>query len=143
MLNKTSFVELNKIKTARIVLFGSGNVAKKTVRKIGRDRIAFIADNSKNLQGEKYEGIDIKSPNEIQKGDFVIINSTAILEISEQPRGIGLKENVDFTISPILNDLLAISDLEQIKQNFILLVARYHKMTNHKPVEACIIVKLR
>ena len=70
---------------------------KKTVRKIGRDRVAFIADNSKNLQGEKYEGIDIKSPNEIQKGDFVIINSTAISDISEQLRGIGLEENIDFT----------------------------------------------
>lgn len=118
MLNKTSFVELNKIKNTRIVLFGSGNIAKKTVRKIGRERVAFIADNSSNLQGEQYEGIDIKSPNKIQKGDFVIINSTAISDISEQLRSMGLLDNVDFTISPILNDLLAISDLEQIKTEF-------------------------
>lgn len=118
MLNKTSFVELNKVQNERIILFGSGNVAKKTIRKIGKARIAFIADNSTNLQGEQYEGIDIKSPDEIQEGDFVIICSTAISDISDQLREKGLNDNLGFTISPILNDLLAISDLEQIKTEF-------------------------
>tara|TARA_B100000963_G_scaffold335460_1_gene329597 strand:+ start:603 stop:1796 length:1194 start_codon:yes stop_codon:yes gene_type:complete len=118
MLNKTTFVELNKVQKKKIVLFGSGNVAKKTIRKIGRERISYIADNSTNLQGEQYEEIDIKAPIEIKKGDFVIICSTAISDISEQLKGMGLIDNVDFTISPILNDLLAISDLEQIATEF-------------------------
>ncbi len=118
MLNKTSFVELNKIEKEKIVLFGSGNIAKKTIRKIGKSKVAFIADNSTNLQGEQYEGIDILAPSSINNDFFVIICSTAISEISSQLISMGLKENIDFTISPILNDLLAISDLEQIETTF-------------------------
>lgn len=118
MLNKTSFVELNKLNYKKVVLFGSGNVAKKTIRKLGREKIAFIADNSTNLQGEQYEGIDIYAPAKISKDDFVIICSTAISDISDQLRGFGLVDNSNFTISPILNDLLAISDLEQINTTF-------------------------
>lgn len=118
MLEKTSFTEINKKKNRKIVLFGSGNIAKKTIRKIGTERISFIADNSENLQGKQYEGIDIYAPSQIKKDSFVIICSTAISEISSQLEKQGLISNQNFTISPILNDLLAISDLEQINTSF-------------------------
>ena len=116
-LNKTSFVEINKNKKP-IVLFGSGNIAKKNIRKIGKAKIAFIVDNSTDLQGTKYEGFEIYSPKIISKDNFVIICSTAISSISNQLLNSGLLENKDFVISPILNDLLAISELEQLNLEF-------------------------
>lgn len=112
MLTKTSFLEINKGIDRRIVLFGSGNIAKKTIRKLGHKRIAFIVDNSTNLQGTEYEGLDVKSPAEITHKHLVLICSTAIREIAEQLESFGLSPNVDFLISPILNDLLAIEELE-------------------------------
>lgn len=119
MLNKTSFVELNKIIDRKIILFGSGNMAKKTIRKVGAGNVAFIVDNSENLQGEFYEGFEVKSPEHVSNAYFVIICSTAISDIGNQLEGYGLQPNSDFTISPILNDLLAISELEQLQSTFL------------------------
>ncbi len=119
MLNKTSFVELHKQIDRKIILFGSGNMAKKTIRKIGAKNIAFIVDNSENLQGEFYEGFEIKTPKQVSKEYFIIICSTAISDIGNQLESYGLTANIDFTISPILNDLLAISELEQLQTSFL------------------------
>ena len=118
MLEKTTFIELNKKAKKQIVLFGSGNITKKTIRKIGAANIKYIVDNSLNLQGQKYEGIDILSPSILSQDDFVIICSTAITDISKQLTELGLSENSNYVISPILNDLIAISDLEQIETKF-------------------------
>lgn len=118
MLDKTSFVEINKRNSKPIVLFGSGNIAKKTIRKIGKEKIEFIVDNSTNLQGTEYDGLPIVSPQKITSGFFIIICSTAISDISEQLSKFGLNENLDYTISPVLNDLLAISELEQLETEF-------------------------
>jgi hypothetical protein len=119
MLNKTTFIELNKQLDRKIILFGSGNMAKKTIRKIGANNVAFIVDNSENLQGEIYEGFEIKHPSHVSKDYFIIICSTAISDIGNQLEGYGLLPNKDFTISPILNDLLAISELEQLQASFL------------------------
>lgn len=118
MLNKTSFVEINKKNTRSIVLFGSGNIAKKTIRKIGINDIEFIVDNSTNLQETEYCGLQVLSPEKITNKYFIIICSTAISDISNQLLSYGLEENTDFAISPILNDLLAISELEQLETEF-------------------------
>jgi hypothetical protein len=117
MIAKTSFIELSKRKLDNVVLFGSGNVAKKTLRSLVSANFKFIADNSRNLQGEQYEGLDIISPEEISKEAFIIICSTAIVEISEQLIKLGFGET-QFAISPVLNDLIAIADLEQIETEF-------------------------
>lgn len=119
MLNKTTFIELNKHIDRKIILFGSGNIAKKTIRKVGANKVAFIVDNSENLQGQTYEGFDIKNPTHVSNDYFIIICSTAISEIGTQLEGFGLQPNIDFTISPILNDLLAISELEQLQTSFL------------------------
>lgn len=118
MLNKTSFVELNKISKKKYVLFGSGNIANKTLRKLGSDTVDFIVDNSENLQGQKYAGLDIKHPDEICDEHFILICSTAINSISKQLESYNFSPNTDFAISPILNDLLAISDLENLNTSF-------------------------
>ena len=111
--NKTSFVEINRNKKP-IVLFGAGNIAKKTIRKIGKSNISFIVDNSTDLQGTKFDDLNIYSPEKITSGHYVIICSTAISSIAEQVRNYGLLENEGFVISPILNDLMAITELEEL-----------------------------
>lgn len=117
-LGKTSFIEISKRIKKPIVLFGSGNISKKTIRKLGIESIAFIVDNSENLQNTTYEKLDVKSPNEISKDNYVLICSTAIREISMQLEALGLSANEDFAISPILNDILAIQELENLNVNF-------------------------
>ena len=118
MLKRTTFNQIRKGGEKKYVLFGSGNIAKKTIRKLGTSNILFIADNSKNLQGSSFSGINIQSPDKISSEHFVIICSTAIREISSQLMVFGLSENENFVISPILNDLLAINDLEQLNRVF-------------------------
>jgi hypothetical protein len=117
-LDKTSFIEISKRTKKKIVLFGSGNISKKTIRKLGKESIAFIVDNSENLQNTTYEELEVKSPNEISKDNYVLICSTAIREIAHQLEGLGLIANKDFAISPILNDLLAIQELENLDKTF-------------------------
>ncbi len=118
MLNKTSFQELSKKNKRQYVLFGSGNIAKKTAAKVGANKVSFIVDNSTNLQGSEFEGLQVKSPNVLTKNHFILICSTAISDISVQLNELGLVDNIDFAISPILNDLLAISELENKETSF-------------------------
>ncbi|MEX2411820.1 MAG: DUF4915 domain-containing protein [Candidatus Paceibacterota bacterium] len=118
MLHKTSFIDINKKNRRPIVLFGSGNIAKKTIRKIGKENIAFIVDNSLNLQGTSFKGLQVNKPEELSEKYFVVICSTAISAISAQLQQMSFIENDDFTISPVLNDLLAIEELENLQSTF-------------------------
>lgn len=116
-LETVSFSDIDR--TSRpIVLFGSGNITKKTLRRIEDDSVSFIADNSENIQGETYEGYDIRPPDEITADHFVIITSTAIVDISEQLKGFGFEPQDDFVVSPVLNDRIAISELEHLETEF-------------------------
>ena len=115
-LEKTTFTQINSRNEKQIILFGAGNIATKTLRKIDQSRVVFIVDNSKNLQGTRFANFDILDPENIKAGAQVIICSTAIADISLQLESLGLVANVDFVISPILNDLLAIDELERLDQ---------------------------
>jgi hypothetical protein len=117
-LATASFAEIDKIADKPIVLFGSGNIAKKTLRNIEAESVEFIADNSKNLQGETYKGFPIRSPEEITSDHFVIITSTAIVDIAEQLKAYELTPQDDFVVSPTLNDRIAINELENIETEF-------------------------
>ena len=114
MLNKTNFRDLNRRQTKGFVLFGSGNIAKKTILKLQGLNVKFIVDNSKNLQGTDFLNLNVKSPNQLTKGYTIIICSTAIKEISQQLNEMGLEPELDYVISPVLNDLLAIEELEKL-----------------------------
>ena len=107
ILEKSSFVEINKRNSKRIILFGSGNIAEKTIQKVGVSNIECIVDNSADLQGTEYQGLQIKSPVVITEKHFIIICTTAISEITLQLLDLNLKPNKDFIISPVLNDLLS------------------------------------
>jgi hypothetical protein len=117
-LPTSSFAEIDKLSGDQIVLFGSGNIAKKTLRELDPGTVAFIADNSENLQGGMYQGHPIRDPGEITQDHFVIITSTAILDISEQLMAYDLVPMDDFVVSPVLNDRIAITELENIQTEF-------------------------
>jgi hypothetical protein len=117
-LTKSSFNEINKKADDSFVLFGSGNIAKKTIKKIDSDSVEFIADNSKDLQGQTYLELPIRDPEEISSDNFVIITSTAITDIAEQLKWYGLEPNEDFVISPELNDRIGINQLETLQTEF-------------------------
>ena len=114
-LEKITFNYLQSIKNKKIVLFGSGNIAEKTIRKGEGLDIDFIVDNSKNLQNSNFLNYDILDPKNINQNHIILICSTAISDISDQLDSFGMKPNIDYFISPILNDLLAIEELENIK----------------------------
>lgn len=121
MLNKISFSELNNLllKKDKIIFFGSGNITKKTLRKVPKEKVKCIVDNSENLQGQSFQEIPIRNPNSLKKENaLIIICSTAVSDISIQLQNLGFSPNIDFCISPLLNDLLAIKDLEEIKTKF-------------------------
>ena len=114
-LEKITFNYLQSIKNKKIILFGSGNIAEKTIRKGINLNIDFIVDNSKNLQNTNFMDYKVLSPDKINENHIVLICSTAISDISNQLLKYGLKPNGNFFISPILNDLLAIDELENIE----------------------------
>jgi hypothetical protein len=116
MLERTTFQNISKALRKPIVIFGSGNVASKTIQKLDRSKIAFIVDNAAVEQGKTYEGFNVTNPNNLTKDHFIIICSSGVTEISEQLINFGFEANTDFVISPILNDLLMINKLEQLKQ---------------------------
>jgi hypothetical protein len=115
-LEKVSFFELESFINKPIVLFGAGNIAKKTIRKIGLNKIDFIVDNASNLHGTEYLGVPVKSPENLNKNHYVIVCSTAISAISSQLNELKFKPKLDYCLSPILNDLLAIQELEELEQ---------------------------
>ena len=116
-LSKSNFNSIFS-KERKITLFGSSEIARKTFRKISKERIACVVDNSKNLQGSNFEDIIIQNPNDIPNHSYILICSTAITPISEQLIKMGFTPEKDFTISPILNDLLIIEELENLKSDF-------------------------
>ena len=117
-MEKTSFALLNKNNQRKIVLFGCGKVAEKSLKKLGKDKVAFIIDNSSAAQQSLFHGLEVKPPKTATKEFFVLICSTDIANISTQLVSLGLLPDIDFSCSPILNDILAVSELEQLNCKF-------------------------
>lgn len=113
-LNKNSFGK-------KIVLFGAGSIAEKTSRLFrGRD-IVSIVDNASNLWGKNELGVEILSPESIKNNtnSFVVICTTSFSEVSDQLDSYGLNRGSDYCVSPILNDLRIISDLESVSKKML------------------------
>ncbi len=124
MNNKfSSFQEISKkTKGRQIFLFGAGNISHKTIRKMD-GRIECIFDNSANLWGTVQVGLNVLSPKKILSdytNPFFIICTTSFIEVSEQLSKLGFMAGQDFVISPILNDLIVIDDLETVRINLLL-----------------------
>ena len=118
-LNKKNFQELSELTERKFVLFGSGNIAGKTLRNLPKETVEFVVDNSTSLQGTSYKGLPVREPGAICKDShIVLICSTAVSAISQQLESMGLGENCDYYMSPTINDLLAIDKLENISSDF-------------------------
>jgi hypothetical protein len=118
----TTIQDLNKqSKNRSILLFGAGPIAEKTARKFKKLHVAAIADNAKNLWGKMELGVEILAPNMITDLDnvYVVICTTSFAEVSSQLKGYGLKNQVDYCVSPLLNDLRIIDDLENISTSML------------------------
>lgn len=120
VVNKTSFNDLARaFMDAPIVLFGSGNIAEKTLRQIDRSRVRYIVDNSASLQGGVFQGLDVIKPDEADlSGALVLICSTAISDIAAQLESMGVDIEGSVRVSPLLNDLIAIKSLEELQLDF-------------------------
>ena len=108
-----------------VVTFGAGNISDKTRRIVPDGQVAYIADNSDNLWGHIEEGAEVCNPErirtELSEGQcpFVIITTTSFVEVSNQLAGFGLTPGEDYIVSPVLNDLRIISELESIERTMI------------------------
>ncbi len=107
----------------KIILFGAGNIAEKTSRIIDLNQLDSIIDNSKNLHGNIQIGVEVRSIeylNNISKDEiFIIICTTSFFEVSNQLYNLGLKPFDHFIVSPLLNDLKVIDEMESINKQLI------------------------
>jgi len=118
----TTIQDLNTCSLGKkIVLFGAGSIAEKTLRLLNEGRVGSIVDNASNLWTKRELGVEIMSPESIKNEDnlFIVICTTSFSEVSDQLKGYGLKSGSDYCISPILNDLRIISDLESISKKML------------------------
>jgi hypothetical protein len=120
----TTKQEINKLsKDKNIILFGAGNIAEKTTRIISQDKLFAIVDNSSNLSGEVQFGVKIYSPTFLEtdngKKSLIIITTTSFSDVSSQLEKMGFIPSIDFIVSPVLNDLRVIDELESVERTLI------------------------
>ena len=109
-----------KSKGRPIVFFGGDNIAEKTKRMLTQKAISAIVDNASNLWGELQLGLKVQSPEYLKtdkgKKSFIVICTTSFMQVSRQLKEMGFVSNEDFIVSPVLNDLRIIDELETIQQ---------------------------
>jgi hypothetical protein len=112
-----------KSKGKKIVLFGSGIIAEKTTRILINSTISAIVDNASNLWGQLQQGVEIVSPEFLQtpagENSLVIICTTSFVEVSEQLENMGFNGENDYFVSPVINDLRIIDELETISKRML------------------------
>lgn len=116
----TTKQDINRLsKDKNIILFGAGNIAEKTTRIIPYNKLFAIVDNSTNLSGDIQFGVEVQSPNFLKRENakecLIIITTTSFSDVSLQLEELGFIPSVDFIVSPVLNDLRIIDELESIE----------------------------
>ena len=114
----------NNLNKRKIILFGAGDIAQKTHRITKDFQVSFIIDNAENLWNTADDTIslDIKDPSIIKKKYnkyFIIICTTSYREVANQLIDYNYELDKDFIVSPILNDLRTIDEIEQLEQKLI------------------------
>jgi len=112
----SSFQELTAASKGRtIALFGAGNIATKTSRRLG-PKFSFILDNNPAMWDLSELDVKIRNPEILKNADaekpFIVICTTSFKEISAQLIELGYQPMRDFMLSPILNDLRIIFQME-------------------------------
>ena len=117
----TTFADVNMRGRGRpIVLAGAGNIADKTLRRI--KGVTGIVDNNPNLHGETQAGLSIAQPDSLKDATprpFVVICTTSFVEVGEQLVSFGLTPGQDFVVSPVLNDLRIIAEMESLEETVL------------------------
>ncbi|GGE30597.1 hypothetical protein GCM10011367_01130 [Marinicauda pacifica] len=117
----TTFADVNGRGRGRpIVLAGAGNIATKTLRRVRG--VTGIVDNNPNLQGQSQAGLEIAKPDTLRALDprpFVVICTTSFVEVGEQLAGYGFTPGTDFVVSPVLNDLRIIAEMEALEETVL------------------------
>jgi hypothetical protein len=114
--------DLNKnSKGRKIVLFGAGPISEKTARILDGYKIDSIVDNAPNLWGKIELNVEILPPKSIYEKDnsYIVICTTSFAEVSAQLNSYGLNSGTDYCVSPILNDLRVINELEGISKKIL------------------------
>lgn len=104
----------------KIVLFGSGVIAEKSLKK----NPCFIVDNNPDLQGTLFHGIEIKAPNTIRGLSDkyrIIICTSSVSEVRSQLEAYGYEWGRDAQLSGYLAEKLEIANLES--QRFDILIS--------------------
>ncbi len=122
-LSFSSFKDLAQRRQGReLVLFGAGDISAKTARKLDGAH-AFLVDNNSNLWNSKEGDILIREPETLKakgpKGYFIVICTTSFMEVSTQLQGMGFRPTEDYMVSPILNDLRIIGEMESCKAKLV------------------------
>lgn len=119
----TTLQDINKKSVGRdIVLFGSGIIAEKTARILSDKKIVAIVDNASNLWGQKQLAVEIRSPQYLQKegkNSFIIICTTSFVEVAAQLDSFGMIPEDNYFVSPVMNDLRIIDELETIEKKML------------------------
>lgn len=100
-----------------LVLWGAGNIAVKTIRRVAGS-VAFVCDNSANMWGGNQDGIEIIDPASLKalcENAYVVICTTSFREVSRQLDSLGYRAGGDYMVSPILNDLRIIEEMEGLE----------------------------
>lgn len=120
----TNLQDINKRSEGKsIVLFGSGIIAEKTSRILTGKKISDIVDNASNLWGQEQLGVVIRNPEFLNTDEnqnfFIIICTTSFVEVASQLEGFGLVPDKNFCVSPVINDLRIIDELETIQKRML------------------------
>lgn len=119
----SSFSSINRESGQRkFVFFGAGNIAAKTFRKINKTELLSIVDNSLNLWGDEQLGVRVISPDElaaITPRPYVVITTTSFSDVATQLDQLGFEAGKDYQVSPILNDLIVIDNIERLEKRLI------------------------
>jgi hypothetical protein len=105
-----------------LALFGAGNIASKTRRKLKDVDMVAIFDNASDHWGGEELGVVISNPEDwadFPNRPYILITTTSVREVSEQLISMGLSSGTDFAVSPVLNDLRIIDELESIERRLM------------------------
>jgi len=117
--------ELNQKASGRkLVFFGkSGDWAVKTKKKINTPA-AYMVDNSPNLIGLKFEGLEIVHPHRLLEEDkeklFVVITTGGYESVVKQLVDLNLTPGEHFCCTPELNGLRVISEIRSHEQRLLI-----------------------
>tara|TARA_B100000780_G_scaffold279220_1_gene256670 strand:- start:8202 stop:9359 length:1158 start_codon:yes stop_codon:yes gene_type:complete len=96
----------------KLVLFGIGTIAEKTLKKI-KEKPSLIVDNNPGTWGMYFAGVKVQSPKVLEGMDSaqVIICTTSYKDVIIQLTGYGLS---NFQVSPILKNVVESDRIEDI-----------------------------